>query len=78
MAELKEYVTYVKYKDLLSRCEVWRNKYNRDPKFLYITVASNTNTDRPVAVGDNISPNGDGWYLSQRYKTNASSIKQET
>lgn len=78
MADLKEYITYTRYKDMLKRVELWRKNNNRDPKFVYIVSKTNTNTERPHAVGDNISPNSDGWYLSQRYKSNSASIKQET
>ena len=78
MGELKEYVTYTKYKDLLTRCESWRKKYNRDPNYLYVKLKTNTNTNRPSAVGDDITPNNDGWYLIQRAKKDSNSIKQET
>lgn len=78
MGELKEYVTYTKYVDMLNRVEIFRKKNNRDPNFIYLQVKTNVNNSRPNAVGDNIVPNSDGWYLSPKYKSNASAIRQET
>lgn len=77
MSEMKEYITYAKYKEILSRVEIFRKANNRDPKFVYLVVQSNTNSSRPNAVGDNILPNAAGWYLSPRYKSNSSAIRQE-
>lgn len=74
-----EYITYTKYKDLLNRVNLFYGKNGRNPNFVYIITQSNeNNTTRPNAVGDDLTPNGDGWYLSPRYRSNSSSIKQET
>jgi len=77
MDEQLEYITYTKYKDLLERCDSWRMSKGTNPKFLYIITQSNSNNNRPEAVGNNILPNHNGWYLCQRYKSNSSAIKQE-
>ena len=77
MDEQLEYITYSKYKDLVERCNTWRKENGKNPNFLYIITQSNTNNFRPEAVGDNIKPNNEGWYLSKRYKSNSSAIKQE-
>jgi uncharacterized DUF497 family protein len=74
-----EYVTYTKYKDMIARVISFRKAKNRNPNYVYIITQSNSNsTTRPEAVGDDLTPNGDGWYLSQRYKKSSSAIKQET
>lgn len=80
MSTRLEYISFAKYQDLLTRCNAWRNTHNgANPNFLYILKKTNSNsTTRPDAVGDDLKPNGDGWYLSPRYKSNSSAIKQET
>jgi hypothetical protein len=75
--EQLEYITYTKFKDLQERCNQWRKTKGKNPNYLYIISQSNTNKKRPQAVGDNIQPNQNGWYLSQRYKTQPNAIKQE-
>lgn len=75
----EEYVTYTKYKDLIARVAAFRKVNNRNPNFVYIITQSNeNNTTRPNAAGDDLTPNSSGWYLCQRYKNDAASIKQET
>ena len=78
MVEMREYITYSKYKEIMSRVNVFRATNGRNPNFVYNIAKTNTNSSRPNAVGDDITPNNDGWYMSQRYKSAASSIKQET
>ena len=79
MGELYEYITYAKYKEVMTRVLAFREKNGRNPNYVYLRVVTNdNNTTRPDAVGDDISPNGDGWYLMQRYSTTPSKIKQET
>ena len=79
MVEMREYITYVKYLEILARVNVFRANNGRNPNFIYLKVESNANsTTRKSAVGNSITPNKDGWYLSQRYKSSASHIKQET
>ena len=78
MVEMREYITYAKYLEILSRVNVFRANNGRNPNFIYLQSKNNTNESRPNAVGDDITPNKDGWYLSQKYKSSASAIKQET
>lgn len=79
MVDMAEYITYKKYKELISRVETFRAKNNRDPNFVYLRVETNENTTTRVnAVGDDITPNGNGWYLSPRYSTNKNTMRQET
>lgn len=73
----QEYLTYTKYQDIIDRVNAYRKKNGRDPKFVYIISQSNENlTTRINAVGDDITPNGDGWYFSQRFPQIAKNIKQ--
>lgn len=77
MSEQIEYITYTKYKDLLSRVQTYRKTNNRDPTFIYIITQSNENTTtRIAAVGDDITPNSSGWYICKRCKTAGKDIKQ--
>ncbi len=73
-----EYITYSKYNEIMGRVGSFRVKNSRNPNFVYLKVETNTNLLRPNAVGDNLLPNDDGWYLSPRYTTNKSTMKQET
>ena len=73
-----EYISYEKYNEIISRVETFRKTHNRNPNFVYLQVKTNTNPNRVNAVGDDITPNSSGWYLSKRYPNNKNVIRQET
>ena len=73
-----EYITYSKYQEIMGRVETFRKANNRNPNFVYLKVKTNTNNERPNAVGDTILPNSNGWYLSKRYSSDSKVIRQET
>lgn len=69
MSTRQEFITYTRYKEIMNRVETFRKTNNRDPQVVYIIPQSNeNNTTRPNAVGDDITPNGNGWYIVQRYR----------
>lgn len=78
MVEMREYITYKKYEEILARVNVFRASNGRNPNFIYLQAKTNTNESRPNAVGGDLTPNASGWYMSQRYKSTPSAIKQET
>ena len=79
MVEMREYITYTKYEEILTRVNVFRANNGRNPNFIYLKVETNANdTTRKNAVGDSITPNSNGWYMSPRYKATPSAIRQET
>ena len=79
LTDQTEYITYKKYKEIINRVETFRKTNNRNPNFVYLKVETNENTTTRInAVGDDITPNSNGWYISPRYSTSKNIMKQET